>query len=1412
MKKHFLSVLAALALSQGVQAQVSAYTFTQTTGSYAPATGTDLFGTSWNDNVSAALPIGFSFLFNSVPYSSVTVSSNGFVTFGATAPGAGNYLPLSNTSAYAGAISAFGRDLSANTGATGVSYTVTGTTPNRKFIVQWENAKRVAGDVVNFQIVLNETSNRVDVIYGACSATSSANTNKVQVGLRGATNADFNNRQAGNNVAWASTNAGSTNADNVNYKATVLPASGLTFSWLAPTCFPVSGFGTSGISTASATFSWTSGGSSFDVYYGPSSITAPSATTAPTATTSATAYTVTGLTPNTGYVFYVRNNCGGGDMSAWSPAWSYSTACTATNVPYVQDFESVIDPALPGCTSAENPGSGNIWITSAPFDNGFLSNTLTYEYNSTSAANTWFYTQGLNLTAGTSYRLTYRYGCADAGYTERMRVNYGTSPLSTAMTNTLANHPSITNDVTSITNTVDFTPSASGVYYIGFQAYSIADQFNLYVDDITVNLTPSCIEPTAAAIAAVTATSAVSTWTTAGSATAWDLYYGPSPLTAPTASTAPTATASANTYTLNGLTPSTGYSFYVRSHCSPTDQSTWTGPVSFFTPCLPPAISSVTSATRCGVGTATLGASSTGNLNWYAAATGGTAVATGSVFTTPTISSTTNYYVSASSPPGLVSAGITAPTGTLSLSPYDDGLRFDATQSFTLVSLDVYPNDIAGSITVDLYDNALNLVHTYSMPTPAATGSTAVTVPVNFDIPVGTGYYLISSSGPELMLNTSGVSYPYALSSVGSIFAGFDGFNFSDTQTEYFYFYNLKVSSICEGPRTMVTASVTPPPALSLSTGTTVCANVISTMSVTSTASNFNSYVWSPATGLYTDAAATVPYTGGSATNVYFKSAVNGPKTYTVTANNSTSQCANVANTTMIVDIPTIQASSNPTLICSGSTATLSASQIVVGTATLGAGASTTVDSDNSSGNSVSPYSHYYGGYKAQYILRASELTAIGIGAGNINSLGFNVTTAGTTYTDFSIKMAATTQSVMTTAFISPIPQVYGLSNVTPVVGINTYNFSTPFNWNGTSNIVVEVTWSNNNTGGLAGEVTYDATSYDAMAFYRDDNMTPAAIAAEATAENTRSFRPQLFINGQMPAAGAGTYSWQWNPGAVNSYSTSVSPTSTVSTNMSYTVNVTNPATTCTNSAVVMLAVSSGPTMTVTNNPSSLLCSAGASATLTATGTSTAYAWSTSATTSSIVVTPTATTVYTVTGTNNCGTKTTVTTVSVGLTPTITATPASSLVCANNPAVLTANATAGTTYSWSTGSSATSVTVTPSQTTTYTVTATNACGTATATVVQNVSACVGIEEIAHAGEISIYPNPASDYVSISVPANIASANTTLEVTDAVGKLVMTETISRDITTLRLTELKEGVYFFKVITNNQPVKVGKVVKH
>ena len=66
-----------------------------------------------------------------------------------------------------------------------------------------------------------------------------------------------------------------------------------------------------------------------------------------------------------------------------------------------------------------------------------------------------------------------------------------------------------------------------------------------------------------------------------------------------------------------------------------------------------PTIVSSAGATRCGTGTVNLTAtgSASTTLNWYDAPTGGALVGTGSPFTTPIISATTNFYVAAQSVP-----------------------------------------------------------------------------------------------------------------------------------------------------------------------------------------------------------------------------------------------------------------------------------------------------------------------------------------------------------------------------------------------------------------------------------------------------------------------------------------------------------------------------------------------------------------------------------------------------------------------------------------------------------------------------------------------------------------------------------------------------------------------------------------
>lgn len=362
----------------------------------------------------------------------------------------------------------------------------------------------------------------------------------------------------------------------------------------APSCLPTSAPTVSNIGLNTADIAWTAPSSapaSGYEYYLSTSNTAPTASTAATGTSATTSKSLSSLSSNTTYYVWVRSVCSASDKSSWSTSGTFTTLCSSTGIPYTLDFNSVTTPSLPNCTAVVNDGTGNVWTSYNLNSSGFTGNVLNYTYNTTNAANTWFFTQGINLTAGTSYRIKYKYGNASGTtYPEKLKVAYGTSPLSSSMNNTLADYPNVSNSTANSTF-VDFTPSTTGVYYFGFQAYSAADMNRLYVDDINIDVTPTCSEPTALASSNVTTASADIAWTAPATAPAngYEIYYSTTN-TAPTAVTTPTITGVTGTSrTLSSLTQSTTYYVWVRSACSSSDKSIWSSSLSFTTLTPPPA-------------------------------------------------------------------------------------------------------------------------------------------------------------------------------------------------------------------------------------------------------------------------------------------------------------------------------------------------------------------------------------------------------------------------------------------------------------------------------------------------------------------------------------------------------------------------------------------------------------------------------------------------------------------------------------------------------------------------------------------------------------------------------------------------------------------------------------------------------
>ena len=130
------------------------------------------------------------------------------------------------------------------------------------------------------------------------------------------------------------------------------------------------------------------------------------------------------------------------------------------------------------------------------------------------------------------------------------------------------------------------------------------------------------------------------------------------------------------------------------------------------------------------------------------------------------------------------------------------------------------------------------------------------------------------------------------------------------------------------------------------------------------------------------------------------------------------------------------------------------------------------------------------------------------------------------------------------------------------------------------------------------------------------------------------------------------------------------------------------------------------------------------------------------------------------------------------------------------------------TYLWNDAFASTSSSVYSLTPGCYSVTITDTTGCQTTQTV-----CVGfatdIKSLTKTTGISIFPNPTTGFVSIEVAQ--AYANAAFEAYDALGKLVVKESLTKNNTTVNLSNLQEGIYLYKVLQDKTVVKTGKLVK-
>ena len=167
------------------------------------------------------------------------------------------------------------------------------------------------------------------------------------------------------------------------------------------------------------------------------------------------------------------------------------------------------------------------------------------------------------------------------------------------------------------------------------------------------------------------------------------------------------------------------------------------------------------------------------------------------------------------------------------------------------------------------------------------------------------------------------------------------------------------------------------------------------------------------------------------------------------------------------------------------------------------------------------PMQDFYEGSRMQYLYRATELTAAGMGPGLITAIKFNVVSVGTTgiIEQYQIRIGHTSStSLATTSWdvFNGASVVTAPINYQPVAGLNTFVLPSAFNWNGTDNILVEVCNGDPNTASgtffTANPVVPWTTglSFNGSHNYRADNLDNLCGSATTTNTGTQTTRPNI--------------------------------------------------------------------------------------------------------------------------------------------------------------------------------------------------------------------------------------------------------------------------------------------------------------
>ena len=368
------------------------------------------------------------------------------------------------------------------------------------------------------------------------------------------------------------------------------------------TCAPPSNLETTAVTSSSATLSWSGNVDSYNLYYKAAADTGW--TQVQNVVVDENGYLLENLLSNTTYTWYVASICDDGTAVNSLETSSFTTECGSYPTPFVQNFDGSTN--IPLCWSRYNGWANDVFAggTLSPATSGWVFNS-SLVFGSThprvniygASCNRWLVSPPINLGELTDPILTFDLaltawnnaspisdpnGQPDDKFMVIVSTDYGTT-WSAANATVWSNDETgnyVFNQIPAAGQEISIPLSAYVGQTVMIAFYGESTTANgdndLHIDNVVVSNATSCTKPTNLRLVSVTENSVTLEWDENGTATNWNIEYGPTGYQQGSSS-ATIIEANANPYTVSNLA-SNAYDFYVQADCG-ADQSLWAGPI-----------------------------------------------------------------------------------------------------------------------------------------------------------------------------------------------------------------------------------------------------------------------------------------------------------------------------------------------------------------------------------------------------------------------------------------------------------------------------------------------------------------------------------------------------------------------------------------------------------------------------------------------------------------------------------------------------------------------------------------------------------------------------------------------------------------------------------------------------------------